>query len=53
MGARESSLASFLPTRVSILGPGDELDGGAIIPGFRVGLATLFEDVDDDLGATD
>jgi hypothetical protein len=34
-------------------GPGDELEGGAIIHGFRVGLATLFEDVDDDLGATD
>jgi Uma2 family endonuclease len=39
------------PTRV--LGLGDELDGGTVIPGFRVGLATLFEDVDDEAGATE
>jgi Uma2 family endonuclease len=41
------------PTRVSILGPEDELDGGTVISGFRVSLATLFEDVDDEAAAAD
>jgi Uma2 family endonuclease len=30
------------PTRVRILGPSDELDGGAVVPGFRVPVAALF-----------
>jgi Uma2 family endonuclease len=32
------------PTRVRILGRGDELDGEALLPGFRLPLATLFGD---------
>jgi hypothetical protein len=32
------------PTRVRILQLGDELDGGDVIPGFRVALSTLFEE---------
>jgi Uma2 family endonuclease len=31
------------PTSVRILQVGDELDGGAVLPGFRMTLATLFE----------
>jgi len=30
------------PTQVSVLQRGDELDGGALLPGFRVALSTLF-----------
>jgi len=30
------------PTRVRILQVGDDLDGEAVIPGFRVPLSTLF-----------
>jgi Uma2 family endonuclease len=30
------------PTSVRILALGDELDGGAVLPGFRLPLATLF-----------
>lgn len=30
------------PRRVTILGPEDELDGGPILPGFRLPLSTLF-----------
>jgi Uma2 family endonuclease len=32
------------PTRVRILGRGDELDGEALLPGFRLPVATLFGD---------
>lgn len=32
------------PTRVRILGRPDELDGGSVLPGFRLPVATLFED---------
>jgi Uma2 family endonuclease len=32
------------PTRARILQLGDELDGGNMIPGFRVALSTLFEE---------
>jgi Uma2 family endonuclease len=31
------------PTSVRILREGDELDGGAVLPGFRVSLTSLFE----------
>jgi Uma2 family endonuclease len=40
------------PTRVRILKLGDELDGGTVLPGFRVGLRTLFEVVDGEADAT-
>jgi hypothetical protein len=33
-------------TRVRILQLGDDLDGEDLLPGFRVGLATLFEEGD-------
>jgi len=33
-----------LPKAVLILGAGDELNGDAVLPGFRVPLATIFED---------
>ncbi|MHC5544092.1 Uma2 family endonuclease [Singulisphaera rosea] len=32
------------PTTPKVLRPGDEIDGGAILPGFRLPVATLFED---------
>lgn len=32
------------PKKVTILGEGDDLDGGDLIPGFRLALAELFED---------
>jgi Uma2 family endonuclease len=32
------------PTRVRILQVGDDLDGGDLLPGFRVALATLFDE---------
>jgi len=32
------------PKKVSILGDGDELDGGELLPGFKLSLAELFED---------
>jgi len=31
------------PTQVRVLQRGDELDGGALLPGFRVAVSTLFE----------
>ncbi len=31
-------------TQIQVLEPGDELDGGDLIPGFRLPLAALFED---------
>jgi Uma2 family endonuclease len=40
------------PARVRILQLGDELDGEEILPGFRVALATLFEQGDEEPGAT-
>jgi Uma2 family endonuclease len=30
--------------QVRILGPADELDGGGVLPGFRVAIASLFPD---------
>ncbi len=30
--------------KVAILGEGDDLDGGDLVPGFRLSLAELFED---------
>jgi Uma2 family endonuclease len=36
------------PTRVRILQVGDELDGGDVLPGFRVALSTLFKDGDEE-----
>ncbi|MFI5460721.1 MAG: Uma2 family endonuclease [Isosphaerales bacterium] len=38
------------PTRVSVLQRGDELDGGALLPGFRVALSTLFEEGNEESG---
>jgi Uma2 family endonuclease len=35
------------PTVIRVLTPGDELDGGAVLPGFRLPLATLFHDEDE------
>jgi Uma2 family endonuclease len=35
------------PTSVHILQVGDDLDGGAVVPGFRLPVATLFEDEPD------
>jgi Uma2 family endonuclease len=32
------------PVKVAILGDGDDLDGGDLVPGFRLSLAELFED---------
>ena len=32
------------PTIIRVLQPGDDLDGGAVLPGFRLPLATLFEE---------
>jgi Uma2 family endonuclease len=32
------------PTAVQILQPGDDLDGGTVLPGFRVAVSSLFED---------
>jgi Uma2 family endonuclease len=32
------------PTTVQILQPGDDLDGGTVLPGFRVAVTSLFED---------
>jgi hypothetical protein len=32
-------------TRISVIAEAQELDGGTILPGFRVPLATLFEDL--------
>jgi Uma2 family endonuclease len=32
------------PNQIRVLGRGDELDGGALLPGFRLAVATLFED---------
>jgi Uma2 family endonuclease len=32
------------PKKVTILGEGDALDGGDLLPGFRLSLAELFED---------
>jgi Uma2 family endonuclease len=32
-------------TQIKVLGLGDELDGGSVLPGFRLPLATLFEEV--------
>jgi Uma2 family endonuclease len=32
------------PTAIRVLQRGDELDGGAVLPGFRLPLATLFEE---------
>ncbi len=32
------------PTTVQILQPGDDLDGGPVLPGFRVAVSSLFED---------
>jgi hypothetical protein len=29
---------------VTIVGPGQDLEGGALLPGFRLPVATLFED---------
>lgn len=34
------------PTRVQVLARADDLVGGAVVPGFRLPLAQLFEDVD-------
>ena len=31
------------PTHIRVLGRGDELDGGPLLPGFRLPLAELFE----------
>ena len=31
------------PTQIRVLGRGDELDGGPLLPGFRLPLAELFE----------
>ena len=36
------------PTRVRILQVGDDLDGGDLLPGFRVALSTLFEEGDEE-----
>jgi Uma2 family endonuclease len=33
------------PTQVRVLGPAEELDGGAVLPGFRLPLANLFPEV--------
>jgi Uma2 family endonuclease len=41
------------PTSVRILGLGDELEGGTVIPGFRVSVATLFEYIGDQATAAD
>lgn len=35
------------PTAVRILQPGDDLDGGAVIPGFRVPVRALFDEDDE------
>ena len=32
------------PRKVTILGDGDELDGGELLPGFKLSLVELFED---------
>jgi Uma2 family endonuclease len=32
------------PNQIRVLGRDDELDGGALLPGFRLAVATLFED---------
>jgi Uma2 family endonuclease len=41
------------PTAVRILRPGDDLDGGPVLPGFRVPVKEIFEDEDaDEPGAT-
>ena len=40
------------PTNVRILMPPDELDGGDVLPGFRIALERLFND-DPDVAATD
>jgi hypothetical protein len=32
------------PTQIDVLKIGQELDGGDLIPGFRLSLAVLFED---------
>ena len=40
------------PTDVRILTPPDELDGGDVLPGFRIALERLFND-DPDVAATD
>jgi Uma2 family endonuclease len=32
------------PTRIQVLQLGDELDGGSLVPGFRLPLSALFED---------
>jgi Uma2 family endonuclease len=29
---------------IRVLQPGDDLDGGAVLPGFRLAVSTLFED---------
>jgi Uma2 family endonuclease len=39
------------PTSVRILQVGDDLDGGAVVPGFRLPVAVLFEDEPDVLPA--
>jgi len=50
MGAMESNLVYASPTRVRVLERGDELDGGALLPGFRVALSTLFEEGTEESG---
>ena len=35
-------------TRIRVLTRADDLDGGALLPGFRLPLATLFEDETED-----
>ena len=39
------------PTTVRILQLGDDLDGGTLLPGFRLPLAVLFGQEDEDQGA--
>ena len=36
------------PTSIRILQIGDDLDGGAVLPGFRLSLSTLFETAEDE-----
>jgi Uma2 family endonuclease len=41
---RQSKVYAYTSTtKVSVLAPGDELDGGDVLPGFRLSIAILFE----------
>ena len=42
--SRRISTSTASPTQIQVLQLGDELDGGDLIPGFRLPLAALFED---------